>query len=675
MKRSGACGSSLFRRGVNGIGDSRDLCIIGVDILPGYSPGGASARYAVVVLKDGDILQEIREASLGRIIRIVWECGKAVIAVDNVFELVPDKKGLAKLLELLPDSAELVQVTADATGFKSLEEIARSIDPTYSGKLDPLKSAYIIALAASRGIGLKIGKSFPKTKIIITRGRSISRGGMSLNRFLRSVRAGILHVTKEIRKVLDEHNIDYDLYVRKSEGGLERSLFIVYAPREELYGLIKPIKTKGVRVVIKPVPEPTLFSEQATRSNRPVIVGIDPGMTTGVAVIDIDGRVLYAFSQKDADRSTIISIVTQYGSPIAISTDVSNIPDLVEKIASQLGVPVIAPPRDLDSDEKQKILERVVERNKDLILKDSHVKDAVASAWKALNTIQDKIAEVKKYAKYVGVKENMPYIIREVLKGRPVAEVVESFIDKRIREIGIGEGSRKHVEMKPGEHAETGRELKQRIIELEAKIRLLEQEITRRDELIKNLELELKTSKFASRVEEYERRIYLLETEIESLRKSVEDRDKKIEELQSEIARLLGVIRDLYAGKLVVIPRLRKFEELVSAGSDIRYVFVDEVNPSDSRIVEFMRSKKIIVVAGKVVGKAGKMPIIEYTPILRFDDFVVVEKSILDKGMELRTEWEKELEEDEYSRIVKLIEEYQAERMKKLGVKEFNRLI
>jgi len=38
---------------------------------------------------------------------------------------------------------------------------------------------------------------------------------------------------------LDSHGFDYDMIIRRSKAGLEGAQFVVYAPRESLYGIIR----------------------------------------------------------------------------------------------------------------------------------------------------------------------------------------------------------------------------------------------------------------------------------------------------------------------------------------------------------------------------------------------------------------------------------------------------
>jgi predicted RNase H-like nuclease (RuvC/YqgF family) len=657
--------------------DLKDVCIIGVDIQPGSSPFSASgAKYSVVVLKNNTIRQEFRDATIGKIVRLAWECGSANIAVDNIYELAPDKKTLIKLFEMFPESTEIIQVTAGEGGFRDLDELKRILGLEHENTSDPLSSARIIAYAASKGIGLRIKRKVVKTKIIVTRGRSVSHGGMSYNRYMRSIRAGILSVTKDIKKILDENKIDYDLYMRKSKGGLERSVFIVYATREELYGIVKPVRTKGVKVVVKPVSDILMGNELKERSSRPIIVGIDPGMTTGIALVDLDGRVIHASSYRSVDRSIILNIISQHGIPIAVATDVSQAPELVEKMAAQTGAILVTPPRDLDSNEKQKLVEKALSLNKGLYLKDSHVKDALASAFKALNMFSDKILEINRFVRRYNLREKLPFIVREVLSGRPVNEVVEKYINLEISGAKTASPVVEDWSHRRGHDSSDIQTLRQRVVELEAAIQFLQKQLADKDELIKNLELELRLSRNLKWSEECERKVYVLTNELNELRRSLEEKDRRIEDLLNKVNHLALAFKGVADGSLLVIPRLKRPSDILGISSTrVKIVFLDEALVLDDKVTGYLKSNKTIVLTRRKPLTERPVVILEYQPVVEFEEFVVVERKILEEGERMWAELERKEREEEFNRVVKMIEEYQAQRMKKLGVNSFDRSI
>ena len=57
-----------------------------------------------------------------------------------------------------------------------------------------------------------------------------------------------------------------------------------------------------------------------------LIVGIDPGMTTAYAVLDIEGNFIHSHSSKQFDLNMIISETIRMGKAILVGTDKAKIP-------------------------------------------------------------------------------------------------------------------------------------------------------------------------------------------------------------------------------------------------------------------------------------------------------------------------------------------------------------
>ncbi|MCC5990674.1 MAG: DUF460 domain-containing protein, partial [Thermosphaera sp.] len=165
-----------------------------------------------MILKDGELVASYEDLPLYKLLRLVIEHHVDVIAVDNVFELASSIDKLEKLMELIPHTCKIVQVTKTGAEFISTRELSKELFGSGTD-LTPLKTAYLNALAALKGYGSEVQVFSNKTKIVITRGRNVSQGGMSQERFKRSIKAGILQATREIKKILDENNLEYDMMV------------------------------------------------------------------------------------------------------------------------------------------------------------------------------------------------------------------------------------------------------------------------------------------------------------------------------------------------------------------------------------------------------------------------------------------------------------------------------
>ncbi len=86
-----------------------------------------------------------------------------------------------------------------------------------------------------------------------------------------------------------------------------------------------------------------------------LIVGIDPGTKTGIALIDLEGNILCLFSSKDMGLNNTIEYITSKGRPTIIASDVTPEPRFVSNVASKLGCPSFVPSEPLSVEEKNKM--------------------------------------------------------------------------------------------------------------------------------------------------------------------------------------------------------------------------------------------------------------------------------------------------------------------------------
>jgi predicted RNase H-like nuclease (RuvC/YqgF family) len=121
-------------------------------------------------------------------------------------------------------------------------------------------------------------------------------------------------------------------------------------------------------------------------SKEPLIVGIDPGNTSAVAALNLDGEVELLESSREFPHHEIIQLLIETGKPVVIAADTGNMPSTVEKIASSLGARRFKPDEDLDSRRKKQLGEG----------ENSHEKDAMASARYAFNNLQRQIQKINR---------------------------------------------------------------------------------------------------------------------------------------------------------------------------------------------------------------------------------------------------------------------------------------
>jgi predicted RNase H-like nuclease (RuvC/YqgF family) len=125
------------------------------------------------------------------------------------------------------------------------------------------------------------------------------------------------------------------------------------------------------------------------RESKPLIVGIDPGTTTGVAVFDLDGELILLKSGKNLSRADISRAISDVGNPIIVSSDIKPLPRAVERIATSFSARLIEPGETFSRKEKHETAKGYMKvRGK--VWRNRHERDALVSgiyAWKQVRQI------------------------------------------------------------------------------------------------------------------------------------------------------------------------------------------------------------------------------------------------------------------------------------------------
>jgi uncharacterized protein len=133
---------------------------------------------------------------------------------------------------------------------------------------------------------------------------------------------------------------------------------------------------------------------------EPLIVGIDPGTTAAMAVIDIGGRLILLHSRKGLSRSDISRMISDLGSPIIIATDRRPAPSFVGKLAATFSARLSEPEENLPRQEKARISAEVLDGTE--MKANQHERDALAAALHAYNRIRPTVTRVRKRLEDLG---------------------------------------------------------------------------------------------------------------------------------------------------------------------------------------------------------------------------------------------------------------------------------
>jgi predicted RNase H-like nuclease (RuvC/YqgF family) len=143
-----------------------------------------------------------------------------------------------------------------------------------------------------------------------------------------------------------------------------------------------------------------------------IIVGIDPGITKGYAVLDINGNILEVKSSKKFTRDIISKEIFKFGKPILIGTDVNKIPSFVGKIASVFGARIFKPKINLQSHHKLKLVKKFL-KDKDIEIKSKHENDALISAILAYKSIKQLLNKIENKYPNLNVEEIKNLVLKE----------------------------------------------------------------------------------------------------------------------------------------------------------------------------------------------------------------------------------------------------------------------
>jgi len=524
------------------------VTIFGIDILAGRSPSSLSqTRYALVILQGQNIVKKLSDVSKSQLTKLIDEYKPDMLATDNVYELEANPNDLKNFIAFLPPKTKVIQVTGPPSSALSLQEVAIKQGIRPPSKLSPIEEAEACALLAERGVGAEVQFLENETQILICRNVSLGPGGSSQSRYRRKIHNSILSISKKIQSILDSYKFDYDQFKEESDFGLERSEFIVYAPRSKLHGIIKNRNGSYVKVSVNPIfrekvdffpRKQSLTDSRKISLSRKLVIGVDPGTTCGLAILSIDASPIYLDSKKGLTRGDIIRIVSELGEPVIVASDVTPAPTFVEKLANNLNAILMVPERVLETIEKQDLALKHAQKYS-IQLRNSHERDALAAVLKALQRFENKFRQAEARVKRLELNVPLDEVKSLIVRGYSIQNAIASLLPKP-----ESKPLYSPVRVTPSPYRDEVRRLQDKIKnqseEIE-KLRALNTEYSVRVATLERSVSELsdKLAKFSSRQEaeiRREQRYQILEKEILTLRDQLLEANKQIEDYQQRLA-------------------------------------------------------------------------------------------------------------------------------------------
>jgi len=517
------------------------LSVLGLDILP-----DRKNFYAIII--DQSTGATVYRGIIKRqdLLSLIDSYNVSIVAIDNIFEIYESADEIIRFLE--QSNVTLIQVTGAPHRQKKLSALAKQHGLHIGDKLSPEKAAEVAAKLALKNEGARVIAIREAVLISVSKSRHFGQvGGSHQKQYLRSAEAKIKTVVRSIIDTLKKNNITYDTFVRESEGGYKSARIIVYAPLKAVKKHIKPTETNWYQIRVEPIRHDRLMflasdiSIESESRGHYLIVGVDPGDTTGIAIIDLKGHVLYVNSRRGIGVLELMDNIYKYGRPLIISTDVPKIPHFVQQISQKSGAIIFRPKKIVSIVRKNEIV-----KNLGVKVEDSHQRDALVAAFLAYKNYEKKFAKIDNILKYI------PIIDSEEVKADVVYHNIDirtSIINQISRLLNLSQkrktdyiSQREVILLK--ENAilrDKYVNIKRRIKELESKLRLLQAELKEKEKVIADLNEQIKKLRYEkekSIIDELKAEntiIMRLTSENNLLKNTINRLEKKIVDLENKI--------------------------------------------------------------------------------------------------------------------------------------------
>lgn len=651
--------------------------IYGIDIAKGSPRAQAIPKYAVAILKENQIRGHSM-VSRNRILKMVQEDKPDYIAVDNIFELAPDKDDLIRFLAKLPESTRLIQVTGGLHQ-QPLLKLAREHGISMN-QFSPGDEAEACARLAAMSVGCEVSLFEDVTKIKVSRARSLGRGGWSQNRYRRKVHGAVKEKSRLIEQILRKFSKDRGTtFTSKSIegfGGYVRTEFMVNSSREQIP--VHPSTNADVQVTIRSIERDKIKYIPLTPSKRKyTIVGIDPGTTVGIAILSLDGDLLFSNSFRGISHDQVVKLISDHGKPVIVATDVYPTPAAVEKIRRSFKAVLGTPGTELRAEDK-------IAMARSFGYSNDHERDSLAAAISTYRNYKNIFSRVEKRAPRFA---DVGLIKYHVINGYSIEEAIEKVTAVRVP-------ARSETASATGESIDADEQTKR-----------LQELIRQKNSLINELKEYVKDLKEANL--EKDRRIAEMEDRVSKLKKSesmelrkqkeIRIRDTEISRLNTELNRSKQSLQDSRQ-HIKKLKQIRK-KEIKGEGLPVKVVhaFTKEaiqqtmdtygIKKGDVVLLEDSSggaagTAAILVEAGirAVIIKddishaaseaffQGNVPLLQDVEIQRFDDFATVDPKVLEQALSAwQEDAKKKRREQEHQHLASLLEEYRSERRRGLA--------
>lgn len=328
------------------------------------------------------------------------------------------------------------------------------------------------------------------------------------------------------------------------------------------------------------------------QSQKPVIVGIDPGTTLGLCILDCNGKILRLVSGKHRDFGGVISEIMDAGTPIAVGTDKKFVPEFIAKVAAKTGARAISPKEDAKVEEKREITGHSN-------LGNDHKRDALASAKFAYRSLSPLLKKISIYCERNG-KENIKDKVATLVVKKNISindaigiierkDEPEEIIIKTIEKKTLREEDFNRI-------ADKAKRLDRENELLRIKNAQLIRQIANREVVVQIKKVPAEQKRL---IEHKENRIRYFDSQLKGKEMEIKHLEGEFEELLS----LMGSLKDNYLVKRLSNLGMQEFERknsVITIQKD-DMIYVDDTGVMSPNVIGCLKDKVIyIIYAGKL---------------------------------------------------------------------------
>ena len=386
------------------------LRVFGIDIIKGSVRSRSRRPMYALVRMEGQQIDSESEVSMFRLFRMLNEEQPDILAVDSLQEIAADQHDLFFFLQALPPRTRLVQVTGGERK-ETLGKVAARYNISFN-RFDPFAEARTAAHVASLGAGAEVIAFENESEVVISRHRSLGKGGWSQNRYVRKIHGAVQLKGREIEMALVAAGLRYEKKETRAFGGCSRVAFRVFATRDQV-----PVSTyRGADVQVRISGKRLERIRFRPLSGKPryLIVGIDPGTTTAVAALDLDGNLLHLASSRQMNMGDVVESLYHVGKPLIIASDVQEMPYSVEKIRRSFAAVAYTPKQDVSVETKIELTAAFPYGN-------DHERDALSAALDAYRQYRHKFQNL---LKRIPPGHDLDEVRARVIRGQSLDQVI-----------------------------------------------------------------------------------------------------------------------------------------------------------------------------------------------------------------------------------------------------------